>query len=94
MGLIVYAKRVDSGNVGPFRWYWGRVRGHPDNGDEMINVLNGLAAQASPNLQHTIQREQIALDLPSFAGLNVDEAWETLVERAPIERQFLPAVVK
>jgi len=62
--------------------------------DEMINVLDGLAAQASPNLQHTIQREQIALDLPSFAGLNMDEAWETLVERAPIERQFLPAVVK
>lgn len=64
--------------------------------DGALGGLDGLEAEAEaePALRSTIQREQIALDLPSCVGLNMDEAWERVVERAPIERLFLPVVVK
>ncbi len=62
--------------------------------DGAMDVLDGLEAEANSPLRPTIQREQIALDIPSFVGLNMEEAWATVVKRAPIERQFFPIFVR
>jgi hypothetical protein len=60
--------------------------------DDTIGLFAGVASHASPDLQQAIQRELAVLDLPSFVGLNMNEAWETLVARVPAEQKFLPSI--
>ena len=55
---------------------------------EMANnaesLVNGFKSNASPSLQVALQQEQDALNLPSFAGLTMDEAWLEFQIRRPV----------
>jgi hypothetical protein len=62
--------------------------------DHAVELVNGLEAHASPELKRRIRSEKNALDLPSFVGLNMDEAWETLVKRRPADLRYLPVIMR
>lgn len=57
-------------------------------------LLDGIQAKASPALQAAIQLEQDALDLPSFAGMNVNIAWDEIQQRRQASLLYLVVVIK
>jgi hypothetical protein len=61
--------------------------------DDLVSWTDDLAAEGSPGLQAVIQQEKAALDPPSFAGLNMEEAWAEIVTRRPISQTFITIVI-
>lgn len=61
--------------------------------DDMDDLLDGIQAEAGPSLQATIQHEQDAVDLPSFAGMDMQSAWTELEQKRPISELFITVVL-
>jgi hypothetical protein len=61
------------------------------NGTEL---LEGIKAEASPGLAAVITHEQTVVDMPSFVGLNMDQAWDELVVRRPIAELYVTMILK
>lgn len=62
-----------------------------DNG---IELLGGIKDEASPGLAAVITHEQNAVDMPSFVGLNMEQAWDEVVARRPIQELYVTVIVK
>ena len=66
--------------------------------DEMItdanDLVEGIKAKASPGLQAAIQKEQDAVNLPGYAGLTMDQAWERLKQRQISLDLLVPLVLR
>ncbi len=62
--------------------------------DGAIELTEAVKASASPGLQAALQHEQAALDLPSLAGLSVEEVWDEIVLRRPISEMYATVVIK
>jgi len=62
--------------------------------DDGIGLLNGIKGQASQGLQVVIQHEQDALNLPSFVGLNMNQAWNQVMVTRNISGTFLTVILK
>jgi hypothetical protein len=57
--------------------------------NDLNSVLEQIEAAASPQLRLAIQREQNALNLPSFVGRTMDAAWAKVNQRQ-VSEVFLP----
>ena len=62
--------------------------------DGMDGFFADLAAEAEPGLQAAIDQERAALDVPSFAGMTMVEAWVHLVEQRPITQSYVTVILK
>lgn len=62
--------------------------------DDMVATFDGLKAEAGPGLQAAIQREQDALDLPSFVGMDMEAAWDEFVARRPISQTYVMIILE
>ena len=60
----------------------------------MDGFFADLAAEAGPGLQAAIEQERAALDLPSFTGLTMEEAWDHLVIQRPITQSYVTITLK
>jgi len=60
----------------------------------MDDFFADLSVEAGPGLQAAIEQERAALDVPSFAGLTMNEAWDHLVEQRPINRLYVTIILK
>ncbi len=58
--------------------------------EDLLRAYKGLA---SPELRAVIEAEEAALDLPSFIGLDMDQAW-TKVQEREIREIWLPIILK
>lgn len=62
--------------------------------DDTIGLIDGIKGEAGPGLKAAIQQEENALDLASFAGLNMDQAWSTMEARRSISEMYLAITLK
>ncbi|MGD2049353.1 MAG: hypothetical protein PVH03_07660, partial [Chloroflexota bacterium] len=62
-----------------------------DNG---IELVEGIKDEASPGLAAVISHEQNAVDMPSFVGLNMEEAWGKVVANRPIDELYITVLLK
>jgi hypothetical protein len=62
--------------------------------DGTVDWFNAVKAEGSPGLRATIQKEQDALNLASFAGLNMDQALAALQARRSAAIIYLAVVHK
>ena len=60
----------------------------------MDGFFEDMAAEAGPGLQAAVEQERAALDLPAFAGLTMDEAWDHLVAQRPIDQAYVTVILK
>ncbi len=62
--------------------------------DDSIELIEGIKAKASPSLSTALAHEQSAADLPSFAGLNMDEAWSAVIARRSIDELYITIIIE
>jgi hypothetical protein len=62
--------------------------------DNSTELLDGIKDEASPGLAAAIAHEQNAVDLLSFKGLNMEQAWNELVVRRPISELYVTIILK
>ena len=60
---------------------------------DVENLLRAYKALASPQLRAIIEQEEAILDLPTFIGLDMDEALAKVEEREIFE-VWLPVILK
>jgi hypothetical protein len=66
----------------------------PDMVNNANDLIDELKETADPDLAAIIQREQDLIDVESMAGLTMDEAWDELLLRRPVEELFITIILK
>jgi hypothetical protein len=67
---------------------------NPQLVDEVVSLLEAVETRAGPGLRAALQQEMNALDLPSLAGLTMDQVWVEVQSRRPVELIFISIVLK
>ena len=62
--------------------------------DDSIELIDGIKVKASPGLLAALAHEQSALDLPSFTGPSMDEAWSAVVARRSVEELYITVIIE
>lgn len=62
--------------------------------DNLNNLFDSVKEEADPGLAAIVQREQDLLDIESLAGLNMNEVWEELQIRRPVEELYITIILK
>ncbi len=62
--------------------------------DNAVDMLDELKQAAAPDLAAIIQREEDLLGLEDFVGMTMDQAWDELQIRRPVEELYLTIILK
>jgi hypothetical protein len=62
--------------------------------DNLDGLFDSVKEEADPALAAIIQQEQDLLDIESLAGLNMDEVWEEVKIRRPVEELYMTIILK
>jgi len=62
--------------------------------NNLTDLLDELKDTADPDLAAIIQREEDMIDFESMVGLTMDEAWDELQLRRPVEELYITIILK
>jgi hypothetical protein len=62
--------------------------------DNLDDLFDSVRKEADPALAAIIQQEQDLLDIESLSGLNMNEVWEEVQIRRPVEELYMTIILK